>query len=412
MSSVSLESVSLAYPGGRLGLADVDLRVGDGEFVALVGPSGSGKTTLLRTVAGFLTPTAGSVRIGAAVVATAARSVEPERRGLGMVFQQHAVWPHWNVGRNIEYPLRRAGVARAERRRRVAEALELVGLSGAERRDPATLSGGQRQRVAIARAIVGRPRVLLLDEALSALDEPLRDRLRLELRALTRSLGLTVLHVTHDRGEALALADRVVVLDGGRVQQVGTPTELIEHPASPFVAAFVSDATIVPGRRHGVFRADGHPLEVPAERLRLRGAGAAAAGPARAAGAPEHARDTDDPGAAELSIQPEHVSVIPDPDGDAVVSSSLFGRSGDELVVDWAGVTIRSRASGVRCGEGTRVRVVVERADVFPSGALQSGSTGSGRLAPPRDAQSGGAQAAGAPGLPAGTEAAAATVGS
>ncbi|WP_449281413.1 ABC transporter ATP-binding protein [Leucobacter sp.] len=392
MSSVTLESVSLAYPGGHLGLADVDLRVGDGEFVALVGPSGSGKTTLLRTVAGFISPTAGTVRIGDALVASPSRSVEPERRGLGMVFQQHAVWPHWNVGRNIEYPLRRAGVATAERRRRVSEALELVGLAGAERRNPATLSGGQRQRVAIARAVVARPRVLLLDEALSALDEPLRDRLRLELRSLTRSLGLTVLHVTHDRSEALALADRVVVLDGGRVQQIGTPAELLERPASPFVAGFVSDATVVPGRLGADgFRASAHPLAVPAARLDVRGPGAEAS--------------------AVISIQPEHVSVVPDPDGDAVVASSLFGRGGDELVVDWAGLAIRSRASGVRCREGSRVRVVVERAAVFPSGDPQGSGTVPG--GPGRRAAEHGSPAGAAPErLPAPAEAGAATVGS
>ncbi|MEJ6489095.1 ABC transporter ATP-binding protein [Leucobacter sp. USCH14] len=346
MSSVALESVSLSYPGGHLGLADVDLQIGDGEFVALVGPSGSGKTTLLRTVAGFITPTAGTVRIGDAVVASPGRSVEPERRGLGMVFQQHAVWPHWSVGRNIEYPLRRAGVSRDERRRRVTEALDLVGLAGAERRNPATLSGGQRQRVAIARAIVARPRVLLLDEALSALDEPLRDRLRLELRALTRDLGLTVVHVTHDRSEALALADRVVVLDGGRVQQVGTPAELLEDPASVFVAKFVSDAAILPGSLDAAgFRADGHPLVL--DRSRIEGA--------------QHVRDS----AVELAVQPEHVRAIPDATGTAIVASSLFGRGGDDLVLEWNGLEVRSRAQGARCAAGTRVCVEIERASVF-----------------------------------------------
>ena len=357
MSSVALESVSLAYPGGHLGLADVDLQIGDGEFVVLVGPSGSGKTTLLRTVAGFITPTAGTVSIADAVVASPGRSVEPEQRGLGMVFQQHAVWPHWNVGRNIEYPLRRAGVPRDERRRRVAEALELVGLAGAERRNPATLSGGQRQRVAIARAIVARPRVLLLDEALSALDEPLRDRLRLELRALTRDLGLTVLHVTHDRSEALALADRVVVLDGGRIQQVGTPAELLENPASVFVAKFVSDAAILPGSLDAAgFRADRHPLVLDRSRIDRSRIDRSRIGAAQGAGG----------GAVELAVQPEHVRAIPDATGPAVVAASLFGRGGDDLVLDWNGLEIRSRAPGVRCSAGTRVRVEIERGSVFP----------------------------------------------
>ncbi|UOQ60093.1 ABC transporter ATP-binding protein [Leucobacter rhizosphaerae] len=377
MSSVTLDSVSLAYPGGQLGLADVDLTIADGEFIALVGPSGSGKTTLLRTVAGFVAPTAGRVRIGDAVVSEPGRSVEPERRGLGMVFQQHAVWPHWNVGRNIAYPLRRAGVARAERARRVAEALELVGLPGAERRDPATLSGGQRQRVAIARAIVARPRVLLLDEALSALDEPLRDRLRLELRALTRSLGLTVLHVTHDRSEALALADRVVVLDGGRVQQVGAPADLLDRPASPFVARFISDATVLPGRldRAG-FHADGHPISIAADRLSASGhdpARTGAGGPADRAAVDLLAEMADE---VDVAVQPEHVRVVPDPMGPATVTSSFFGRGGDELVVRWGDLQLRSRMGSLRCAVGTRVRVEIERAALFSSATDRTAAPG------------------------------------
>ncbi|RGE20305.1 ABC transporter ATP-binding protein [Leucobacter sp. wl10] len=355
MSSVSLTSVSLAYPGGHLGLADIDLRVGDGEFVALIGPSGSGKTTLLRTVAGFVRPTAGSVRIGDAVVADASRCVEPERRGLGMVFQQHAVWPHWNVGRNVEYPLRLAGVTRAERSRRVSEALELVGLGGFERRNPATLSGGQRQRVAIARAVIARPRVLLLDEALSALDEPLRDRLRLELRLLTRELGLTVLHVTHDRSEALALADRIVVLDGGRIQQQGAPDDVLRHPASAFVAAFIADATVIGGALDSSgFRASGHDLHVPPDLL------AAAAGTGSDAASAGLARGTG------LAVLPEHVRITEDPGGPAVVVSSLFGRDGDDLVVDWHGLRLRSRGRALRCPAGARVRVEIERAIAYP----------------------------------------------
>ena len=179
MSAITLTSVDLHYPDGTVGLSGIDLDVRDGEFVALVGPSGSGKTTLLRTVAGFLAPTAGLVRLGDEVVADGAHTVPPEKRNLGMVFQQHAIWPHRSAGR-------------------VAEVLELVGLPGLAKRDPATLSGGQRQRVALARALVAQPRALLLDEALSALDEPLRDRLRLELRTLTRTQNLTVVRDVHD----------------------------------------------------------------------------------------------------------------------------------------------------------------------------------------------------------------------
>ena len=349
MASVSLDSVSLRYPSGAMGLADIDLRVGDGEFVALLGPSGSGKTTLLRTVAGFLAPTAGVVRIGPDVVADGKTVVPPESRGLGMVFQQHAVWPHWNVGRNVEYPLRRAGVPRAQRSARVAEVLDLVGLDGYARRDPATLSGGQRQRVALARAIVGEPRVLLLDEALSALDEPLRDRLRIELQALTRRMGLTVLHVTHDRDEALALADRVVVLDGGRIQQVATPAELVERPATALVARFVSDATRVVGSRDASgFAADGHPLRLPASGLQ---------------GAREH-------GACEIAILPGDVEIEPTraesgSAATATVVSSLFGRDGNDVLLDWAGMTVRCHSRTQRPAVGARVDVAVRRAVAY-----------------------------------------------
>ncbi|MEB4614411.1 ABC transporter ATP-binding protein [Leucobacter sp. M11] len=347
MSAVTLDHLSLTFPDGTRGLDDISLDIADGEFVALLGPSGSGKTTLLRSIAGFLAPTAGRISIGDALVAEAGRSVPPERRHLGMVFQQHAVWPHWTVGRNVDYPLRRQGVARGERDRRVAEVLELVGLPGFAKRNPATLSGGQRQRVALARALVGEPRVLLLDEALSALDEPLRDRLRLELQQLTRRFGLTVVHVTHDRNEALALADRVVVLDGGRIQQVGSPADLLERPASAFVARFVSDASVIRGRlsAHG-FAAHEHPLVVPLERCFSVGAEQQ---PPRGGTA------------VDLSVLPEAVRLIRDPDGPAEVVSSLFGREGNDVSVSWAGLTLRSRIVGSRPAVGERVRVEIDR---------------------------------------------------
>ncbi|PRY67692.1 iron(III) transport system ATP-binding protein [Glaciihabitans tibetensis] len=356
MASVSLDSVTLRYPSGTVGLADIDLHIADGEFVALLGPSGSGKTTLLRTVAGFLTPTAGTIRIGDRTVAEAGKSVPPELRGLGMVFQQHAVWPHWNVGRNVDYPLRRSGVARRERTERVEKALTLVGLEDFARRDPATLSGGQRQRVALARALVAEPRVLLLDEALSALDEPLRDRLRIELQALTRRMGLTVLHVTHDRDEALALADRVVVLDSGRIQQIATPSEMLARPASALVARFLSDATTITGMSSADgFAAAGHPLIVQPSRL-------------------EGVRST---GSCEIAILPEDVEIAPASGSggrdagtrfvanEATVVSSLFGRDGNDVVLDWDGLSLRCRSRSHRPVVGERVTVSVARAIVY-----------------------------------------------
>ena len=247
MSSISLTNVTVTFPDGTVGLDNISLDVDDNEFIALVGPSGSGKTTLLRTIAGFLTPTSGSIHIGGTDMST----VPPEKRGMGMVFQQHAVWPHMSVANNVAYPLRRTGIPTADISRRVTHALDLIGLGDFGSRRPASLSGGQRQRVALARAIVADPAVLLLDEALSALDEPLRDTLRRELVALTRTEGLTTVHVTHDRAEALAIADRIVVLDRGVIQQVATPQEILSRPASPHVAAFIADATILDAHRDG-----------------------------------------------------------------------------------------------------------------------------------------------------------------
>lgn len=358
MSSVDLHSVGLTYPNGTVGLDSIDLRIADGEFVALVGPSGSGKTTLLRTIAGFLAPTTGLIRIGDSVVANAVTNVPPERRHLGMVFQQHAVWPHWNVARNIEYPLKLAKVPRAERQERVAAVMTLVGLAGFAARNPTTLSGGQRQRVALARALVGNPQVLLLDEALSALDEPLRDALRLELQSLTRSIGLTVVHVTHDRDEALALADRVVVLDQGRIQQIASPPQLVSHPATPGVARFMADATLFEGTVQSAgFQASGHPCAVGYDVLDTPSGGGEA---------------------GTLAVLPEDVRLHADIDGAAVVTSSLFGRSGNDVIVDWAGVPVRCRMTGRRPLVGERMTVAIGRALFYPSASTAVRETAAG----------------------------------
>jgi len=369
VSSVTISSLTLAYPDGTLGLQDIDLSIADGEFIALVGPSGSGKTTLLRAIAGFLTPTAGTIHLGESLVASVSTVVPPEKRGLGMVFQQHAIWPHWNVARNVAYPLKLAGVPAAERARRVAEVLATVGLDGYEKRNPATLSGGQRQRVALARAIVGRPRVLLLDEALSALDEPLRDALRLELQTLTRSIGLTVVHVTHDRDEALALADRVVVLDAGRILQIGTPPELVSRPASARVAGFLSDATTFTGTLdQSGFTAADHPCTIPAAAVDA------------SAGAPRDARRQ----TGTVAVLPEDVELTTpvDPASTAVVTSSLFGRSGNDVVVDWHGTSVRCRIAGRRPLVGENVGVSIRRALFFEAGDVAPVRADEGEMHP------------------------------
>lgn len=357
MSAITLTDVGLVYPNSTVGLENIDLGIEDGEFVALVGPSGSGKTTLLRTIAGFLHPTAGRIRLGERTVADGSQRVAPEDRGLGMVFQQHAIWPHRTVGRNVSYPLEMARVPRARRAARVAEVLDLVGLGGFEKRNPATLSGGQRQRVALARALASQPHALLLDEALSALDEPLRDRLRLELRTLTRAASLTVVHVTHDRAEALALADRVVVLDGGRIRQIGTPEELVNNPASAFVARFLSDANLVEGELHdGAFHTDGVAFHVGRDVI----ATAAASG-----------RGT-------LAILPGDIDVLPAPashpggDETGIVMSSLFGRDSSDVVVTQHGTDFRCAVRGPRPAVGERVTLSVRRALFYPETASEA----------------------------------------
>ncbi len=229
-------------------LHGIDLAIDEGELVAVLGPSGSGKTTLLRLIAGFEAPDAGTITLGTAVVADPRRQVPPEHRRVGVVFQSFALWPHMTVKRNVGYPLEVRGVGRAEYERRVAAVLETVGLTGLEARRPAELSGGQRQRVALARCLAMEATVVCLDEPLASLDVHLRATLQDELLAFHRSTGATMLYVTHDQAEAMAIADRVAMLEGGRLLQVASPAVLYREPATPVVARFVGRGTVVPGR--------------------------------------------------------------------------------------------------------------------------------------------------------------------
>jgi len=228
--------------GGQTALSDVDLKVEQGEFIALLGPSGCGKTTLLRCIAGFLTPDNGSIQIAGDDVTR----LPPYLRPLNTVFQNYALFPHMSVADNVAYGPRRKGATKKEALLRAAEALDLVGLSGFADRFPRQLSGGQQQRVALARAIVNRPKLLLLDEPLSALDLKLRKRVQIELKHLQEKLGIAFVFVTHDQEEALTMADRVVVMSGGRIEQVGRGEEIYRAPATRFVADFIGDANLLP----------------------------------------------------------------------------------------------------------------------------------------------------------------------
>src|SRR5215218_10022588 len=234
MPAIEIDSLEVGY-GKEPVLRGIDLAVAPGEFIAILGSSGCGKTTLLRTVAGFQKASAGAIRLSGRDVA----GLAPEKRNIAMVFQSYALWPHMTVLGNVGYGLRLRGVPRPEVRRRVAEVLKLLNLSGLEERKVTNLSGGQRQRVALGRALAIDPQLLLLDEPLSNLDAKVRVQLRQEIKTLQNRLGFTAIHVTHDREEAMTMADRIVVMEAGRIAQVGTPEELYDAPSSAFVAGFM-----------------------------------------------------------------------------------------------------------------------------------------------------------------------------
>ena len=236
--------------GEVVAVDDLDLDVRRGEFFTMLGPSGSGKTTTLRLIAGFERPDAGRIELRGVDVA----QKPPYERPVNTVFQDYALFPHMTVGENVEYGLRVRGVRRRDRRARAVEALEMVQLQGFEGRKPVQLSGGQRQRVALARAIVNQPEVLLLDEPLGALDLKLRQGMQIELKRIQQEVGITFIYVTHDQEEALTMSDRVAVFNGGRIEQVGSPAEIYEHPATAFVAGFVGVSNLLErdGRRYTV----------------------------------------------------------------------------------------------------------------------------------------------------------------
>jgi len=269
VDAIPAVSVSTRFQGASVDLVGIEkrfetvgavrgisLNVGAGEFLTLLGPSGSGKTTTLMMIAGFETPSGGDISIdGQSIV-----RLPPHKRNIGMVFQNYALFPHLTVAENIGFPLRQRNVNRESRARLVAESLELVRLPGYQARYPRQLSGGQQQRVALARAIVFRPRLLLMDEPLGALDKQLRESLQLEMRRLHADLGITFIYVTHDQEEALTMSDRIAVMNEGRIAQIGTPEDLYDRPIDRFVASFIGESNFFPcvvrGVEKGVVAAD------------------------------------------------------------------------------------------------------------------------------------------------------------
>jgi putative spermidine/putrescine transport system ATP-binding protein len=246
MSFLVLDRLTKHY-GGIAAVDQLSLSVEKGEFISLLGPSGCGKTTTLQMIAGFVEPSGGAVTLdGTDLLAT-----KPAKRGLGIVFQSYALFPHMSAAENVAFGLEMQGVTRAERERRVAEALALVGLATLADRYPRSMSGGQQQRVALARALVVRPRILLLDEPLSNLDAKLREEMQVELRQIQRNVGITTVLVTHDQAEAMALSDRIVIMNKGRAEQVAKPDCAYERPASAFVASFLGKTNVLAGRIAG-----------------------------------------------------------------------------------------------------------------------------------------------------------------
>ncbi len=349
---LELDRLTKRYDGS-VAVDALSLEVAQGEFVALLGPSGCGKTTTLQMIAGFIEPTSGAIRLeGQDLVA-----VKPSARGLGVVFQSYALFPHMTVAQNVGFGLEMRRVGVEERRERIAQTLAMVGLGALADRYPRRMSGGQQQRVALARALVVAPRILLLDEPLSNLDAKLREEMQIELRQIQKTLGTTTILVTHDQGEAMALADRIVVMNKGRAEQIGPPHETYEWPATPFVADFLGKtnllaATVGPDRRS---------LEIGAARWRLD--------------APH------DGGPVGVSIRPEKMHVVGATPGEAtdaprlagVVANRIFQGNhwiyqvalDDRAATDGRPLTIiRQNDGGEPPAEGARVNVGWAAADM------------------------------------------------
>jgi spermidine/putrescine transport system ATP-binding protein len=274
---LQLSAIRKEFAGGVIGLESINLDIAQGEFLSLLGPSGCGKTTTLRVIAGFETPTSGSLKLDGREIT----ALRPYDRPVNTVFQDYALFPHMNVAENVDFGLSLRKLPSAERKKKVADALELVGLADKINARVYELSGGQRQRVALARAIVCEPRVLLLDEPLSALDAHLREQMQMELKSLQARLGTTFVMVTHDQTEALSISDRIVVMHKGRIEQIASPATLYDRPATAFVAGFIGTMNLLPSRYLGRnqsglrFESDGLQFSIAAEDNTVPHAGAA-----------------------------------------------------------------------------------------------------------------------------------------
>jgi len=332
MAGIGIEHITKRF-GGVTAVRDLSLDIADHEFVTLLGPSGCGKTTLLRLIAGFMAPDEGVIRVGATALSTPSGVVPPERRGMGMVFQNYAVWPHKTVYQNVAFGLEVRKVGRSETQTRVSRVLELVNLAGLEGRYPSQLSGGQQQRVALARSLVVEPGILLLDEPLSNLDAKLRERMRWELKELQRRTGITFVYVTHDQSEAMALSDRIAVMHAGEIMQVGAPRAVYARPVNKIVADFMGLVNLIPGKvvRAG---ADGGIVAIGGEqRIEVPLPPGSVAGQA-----------------VQVAIRPENLTMIQRPAADGAVPGRV-------VEVTFLGNLVDCH---VALDDGTRVRIQVD----------------------------------------------------
>jgi iron(III) transport system ATP-binding protein len=321
MSSVTIRNVSKSF-GTNLILSDFNEKFEDGEFVTLLGPSGCGKTTMLRMIAGFEKPSSGEIYIDNTLVSSDKVFVPPEKRGVGMVFQSYAVWPHMDVFQNVAYPLTIAKVDKATIEKKVAHVLDIVHLGKYAQRYPNQLSGGQQQRVALARALVAEPTLLLLDEPLSNLDAKLRESMRFEIKEIQQKLGITVVYVTHDQTEAMAMSDRVFLVNRGIVQQQGTPEEIYRQPVNQFVADFLGKVDFLKGvSENGTIRLTGTDVVLP--------------------------YTGDKKGAVEVAVRPENIAMTKNEDGiQGTITAGYYLGDTSDFRVAVGDISLRVIAAG------------------------------------------------------------------
>ena len=333
MTRLSVERLTKRF-GDVPAVVDLDLAIEPGQFVVLLGPSGCGKTTTLRCIAGLEDISEGRILMDGKAVSLPTGSVPPEQRSIGMVFQSYAIWPHMNVFENVAYGVKLQKLSRQDTESRVRNALEMVGLTGYEKRAASALSGGQQQRVALARAVALEPKILLFDEPLSNLDAKLRQRMRLEIRALQRRLGITAIYVTHDQEEAMVIADRIVLMRDGRIEQQGTPQDVYHRPTSIFSAEFVGSANVLPGLVGT--SSGGHGDIILRPDLKLPGVATAAATGA----------------SVDMVIRPEHVGIATEAGGAHAIRGKVvecvFLGVCSEVTVDVGGLTIRAHCAPAR----------------------------------------------------------------